>query len=352
MFGFLKEKLKKAISSITKKIEEKPVEEKAPEKEVQKEKIIRKKPEVQKEVEIEKEIPKKEKKKGFFEKLKEKVTTTSINEGEFEDIFYDLEIALLENNTAVEVIERIKQNLKEVLVNKPIERSKIKTIIQNTLKNTINSLFDIKQIDFIDLVKTKKPFTILFVGVNGSGKTSSIAKVAHLLKKKGLTSVLVAADTFRAGSIQQIEEWGNRLGIKVIKHDYGSDPTAVAFDGKKFGESHGINVVLIDTAGRQHSNVDLKEQMKKIVRVIKPDLKIFVGESIVGNDAIIQAQEFNDSIDLDGVILTKSDIDEKGGTALSISYVIKKPIIFLTYGQELSDIKEFDKNDITKNLGI
>lgn len=356
MFKFLKEKLKNAINSITKKVEKIPVEEKVeeviiekiPEKEVKKEKIIKKKPEVQKEV---KEIPKEEK-KGFFQRIREKVTTTSINENEFEDIFYELEIALLENNTAVEVIEKIKRDLKETLVNKPIERSKIKTIIQDTLKNTISKLFDIKQIDFLNLVKTKKPFTVLFVGVNGSGKTSSIAKVAQLLKRKGLTSVLVAADTFRAGSIQQIEEWGNRLGIKVIKQDYGSDPTAVAFDGKKYGESHGINVVLIDTAGRQHSNTDLKEQMKKIVRVIKPDLKIFVGESLVGNDAIIQAQEFNDSIDLDGIILTKSDIDEKGGTALSISYVIKKPIIFLTTGQELNDLEEFNKEKIIKNLGI
>ena len=352
MFGFLKEKLKKAISSITKKIEEKPVEEKAPEKEVQKEKIIRKKPEVQKEVEIEKEIPKKEEKKGFFEKLKEKVTTTSINEGEFEDIFYDLEIALLENNTAVEVIERIKQNLKEVLVNKPIERSKIKTIIQNTLKNTINSLFDIKQIDFIDLVKTKKPFTILFVGVNGSGKTSTISKIAYLLQKNGLSVVLGAGDSFRMAAIEQLEEWGRRLGVKVIKHEYGSDPTSICFDTVAYAKSHGIDVVLLDSAGRQHSNTDLMEEMKKINRVIKPDLKIFVGEALVGNDILLQAQEFDKAVGIDGLILTKSDVDEKGGAMISTEYVLHKPIYYLTCGQELKDLKEFKKEDILKNLGI
>lgn len=351
MFKFLKEKLKNAINSITRKIEEKPLEEKiiekVPEKQVKKEKIIKKKPEV-------KEIPKEEikEKKGFFQRIKERIQTTSINEKEFDDIFYDLELALLENNTAVEVIEKIKQDLRASLVEKPIERNKIKTIVQTSLENAIKDVLETEEKDFIKLVKSKKPFIILFVGVNGSGKTSTIAKIAYLLKKNNLTSVLVAADTFRAGSIQQLEEWSNKLDVKIIKHDYGSDPTAVAFDGKKYGEAHGINVVLIDTAGRQHSNVNLKEEMKKINRVIKPDLKIFVGESLVGNDAIIQAQEFNDAIEVDGIILTKSDVDEKGGTALSISYVTKKPILFLTTGQQLEDIEEFNKEKILKNLGI
>ncbi|MDD5650334.1 MAG: signal recognition particle-docking protein FtsY [Candidatus Nanoarchaeia archaeon] len=355
MFGFLKDKLKSAISSITKKIEKIPVEEKVeevtiekvPEKKVKKEKI-KEVSKVEKQV---KEEPVQEK-KGFFQRIKEKVQTTNINESEFEEIFYDLELALLENNTAVEVIEKIKSDLKEVLVNKPIERKKIKTIIQDTLRNTVEELFSIPNIDILKLAKTKKPLIILFVGVNGSGKTTTISKVAHFLKENKLSTILVAADTFRAGSIQQLDEWGSKLGLKVIKQDYGSDPTAVAFDGKKYAEAHNIDVVLIDTAGRQHSNVNLKEEMKKIVRVIKPDLKIFIGESIVGNDAIIQAEEFNNAIELDGIILTKTDIDEKGGAALSISHVIKKPIIFLTTGQEVKDIKEFNKEDIIKNLGI
>ena len=352
MFKFLKEKLKNVISSITKKIEEKPVEEKIVEKAAEEKVKKTIKVEVKKEKIREKPIEIKEEKRGFFQKIKEKVTTTSINESEFEDIFYDLELALLENNTAVEVIEKIKQDLKEVLVNKPIERSKIKTIVQASLENAVKGVLETEEKDFIKLVKSKKTFVILFVGVNGSGKTSTIAKIAHLLKKNNLTSVLVAADTFRAGSIQQLEEWSNKLDVKLIKHDYGSDPTAVAFDGKKYGEAHGINAVLIDTAGRHHSNINLKEEMKKINRVIKPDLKIFVGESLVGNDAIIQAQEFNDSIELDGIILTKSDVDEKGGTALSISYVTKKPILFLTKGQKLEDIEEFSKEKIVKRLGI
>ena len=353
MFKFLKEKLKSAISSITKKVENIPIEEKVQEV------IIEKTPEKKEKLakEKKKEIikaPEKEikEKKGFFEKIREKVQTTSINENDFEEIFYDLEVALLENNSAVEVIEKIKRDLKEVLVDKPIERKKIKTIIQDSLRNTIEDLFKVQGVDIIKLTKTKKPLTILFVGVNGSGKTSTIAKVANFLKKNNLTSVLVAADTFRAGSIQQLEEWGSRLNIKVIKQDYGSDPAAVAFDGKKYAEAHKIDVVLIDTAGRQHSNINLKEEMKKIVRVVKPDLKIFVGESIVGNDAITQSEEFDNAIELDGIILTKSDIDEKGGASLSISYVTKKPIIFLTTGQELKDIEYFDKEKIIKNLGI
>lgn len=352
MFKFLKEKLKNAISSITKKVENIPVKEEV--EEVVIEKIPEKKEKIKKvkEKPIEKEVIKEEKKKGFFERIRERVQTTSINEKEFEDIFYDLELALLENNTAVEVIEKIKGDLKEVLVEKPIERKKIKTIIQDSLRNTISNLFDIKQIDFLDLVKAKKPFIILFVGVNGSGKTSTISKIAHLLQKNGLSVVLGAGDSFRMAAIEQLEEWGRRLGVKVIKHEYGSDPTAICFDTVAYAKSHGIDVVLLDSAGRQHSNTDLMEEMKKINRVIKPDLKIFVGEALVGNDILLQAQEFNKAVGIDGLILTKSDVDEKGGAMISTEYVLRKPIYYLTYGQNLEDIEEFNKEKIIKNLGI
>lgn len=320
MFGFLKEKLKNAISKITKKVEEIPKEEtveeviieKAPEKKISREKPVKKIKEIQKEAP--KEIIKeevKEEKKGFFQRIKEKVQTTSIDDNEFEEIFYDLELALLENNTAVEVIEKIKSDLKNVLVNRPIERKKIKTIIQDTLKESILNLFDVEHINFLNLVKSKKPFTILFVGVNGSGKTTTISKIAYLLQKNGLNVVLGAGDSFRMAAIEQLEEWGRRLGVKVIKHEYGSDPTAICFDTVAYAKSHGIDVVLLDSAGRQHSNTDLMQEMSKINRVIKPDLKIFVGEALVGNDILLQAQEFDKAVGIDGLILTKSDVDEK-----------------------------------------
>ncbi|MBL7056474.1 signal recognition particle-docking protein FtsY, partial [Candidatus Woesearchaeota archaeon] len=186
----------------------------------------------------------------------------------------------------------------------------------------------------------------------GSGKTTSIAKVANMLKNNKFSCVLAASDTFRAASIEQLEYHGKQLGIKVIKHDYQSDPAAVAFDAIKHAKAKEIDVVLIDTAGRLHSNSNLIEEMKKIIRISKPDLKIFVGESITGNDCIEQAKAFNDAVGIDGIILTKADVDEKGGAAISVSYVTKSPIMYFGVGQEYIDLKEFDSNMVVEGLGL
>jgi fused signal recognition particle receptor len=294
----------------------------------------------------------KEEKKGFFKKLKERVTTKTISENKFEDLFYDLELALIENNVAFEVVEKIKEDLKSSLIDKPL-KGKIENIILGTLKNSLSEILSQDSFNLIEKIKSStKPFKIVFLGQNGTGKTTSIAKVSHLLEKNNLSSVLVAADTFRAASIQQLEEWGNKLNKKVIKHDYNADPAAVAFDGIKYAQSHKIDVVLIDTAGRQHSNLNLMNELEKIIRVIQPDLKIFIGESITGNDCIDQATNFNNSIEIDANILTKVDVDEKGGTPLSISYVTKKPILYLGTGQEPEDLEEFNKEKMLENLGI
>ncbi|MFC1698313.1 signal recognition particle-docking protein FtsY, partial [Nanoarchaeota archaeon] len=195
-----------------------------------------------------------------------------------------------------------------------------------------------------------KPFVICFVGVNGSGKTTSIAKFAHMLKENNFKSTIAASDTFRAAAIQQLEEHGKNLGIKVIKHDYGSDAAAVAFDAVKYAEAKELDVVLIDTAGRLHSNVNLMDEMKKIVRVAQPDFKIFVGESITGNDCVEQAKKFNEASELNGIILSKADIDEKGGAAISISYVTGKPILYLGVGQEYGDLEPFDKDKLLESI--
>ena len=263
-----------------------------------------------------------------------------------------MELALLENNVAVEVIDKIKDDLKESLIDKSIARSQIEKHIINSLKSSINDILGNEQIDILTKIKEKKPYVMCFVGINGSGKTTTIAKMAYLLKMKGLTCCLAAADTFRAAAIDQLAIHAERLGIKIIKHDYGADPAAVAFDAIKHAEAKNIDVVLIDTAGRIHSDVNLQDEMKKIIRIAKPDLKIFVGESITGNDCVEQAKQFNESIDLDGIILSKADIDEKGGAALSISYVTKKPIAYLGTGQEYGDLAKFDKEKIMANLGL
>ena len=198
----------------------------------------------------------------------------------------------------------------------------------------------------------EKPFVIAFFGINGSGKTTTIAKIANLLKEKNISCVLAASDTFRAASIEQLQIHADKLGVKLIKHDYGSDPAAVSFDAIKHAKAKNIDVVLIDTAGRLHSNINLMDELKKIVKVSKPNLKLFVGESIAGNDCIEQAKTFNEAVGIDGIILAKADIDEKGGAAISVSYITKKPIIYLGTGQEYKDLKEFDPNLIVEGLGL
>ena len=413
MFNFLKEKLQSAISKLSKKVDEeaKPVEEvvekpkeekkekpkkKKPEKREEKPKVVKKEEKIKKpEPEIEKEPkekkivaeekpevkeePEKEKlsiferikkpfikkeekpieekivteeKKGILDVFKEKITKKTLSEKQFNEIFWDLEVVLLENNVAVEVIERIKDDLKQNLVNKPIERGKIEETIESTLKNTIEELFDVEKINLLEKIKQKRPYILCFVGINGSGKTTTIAKIAHMLKKHNLKSVIAASDTFRAAAIQQLEVHANKLNIKMIKHDYGADAAAVAFDAIKYAEAHKIDAVLIDTAGRLHSNVNLMDEMKKLKRVAKPDLIVFVGESITGNDCVEQAKTFDEMLGIDGIILAKADVDEKGGAAISISYITKKPIMYLGTGQGYDDLIEFNPKIIVESLGL
>ncbi|MBW2983775.1 signal recognition particle-docking protein FtsY [Candidatus Woesearchaeota archaeon] len=385
MFKFLKDKLRSTISKISKKVKEEGKEEVVrvePKPEVKKEEIIleekpkkgevkvekveekeekieekRPKPKVEKLVEKKGEIKKEieeeaEEKKGFFGKIKEKVVTKKINEKQFEELFWNLEVALLENNVATEVIGKIKEDLKQELVEKPIRRSKIEKTIEQSLKKSIGDLFEAKPFNLLDKIKQKKPFVVCFVGINGSGKTTTIAKIAKMLLNNNKKVVLAAADTFRAAAIDQLQIHADKLGVKLIKHDYGSDPAAVAFDAIKHAESKNIDVVLIDTAGRMHANSNLMDEMSKIVRVAKPDLKIFVGESITGNDCVEQAKRFDEAVGIDAIILSKADVDEKGGAAVSVSYVTKKPIIYIGVGQEYKDLKEFDSEIVLQNLGL
>src|SRR3989344_6336134 len=349
MFGFLKNKLKEAISKFSKKAEEEAKVEPAIEEKEIREEIKVEEPKIEEVFEEIKEKPE----KGFFSKFTEKLTTKKIDDEKFEDLFSDLEMVLLENNVALEVISKIKDDLKMDLVNVPL-KGKIESLIKESLKRSLEEVLQETNFDLIKEIKNKsdKPYIIVFVGVNGSGKTTTVAKLAYLLKENNLKPLLVAADTFRAASIHQLEEHANNLKIKIIKHDYGSDPTAVAFDGVKYAKAHGLDVVLIDTAGRQHSNKNLIEEMKKITRVINPDLKVFVGESITGNDCVSQIKEFNDAISIDSIILSKVDIDERGGAAISISYVSGKPILYVGVGQGYNNLEKFDKDKILASIGI
>ncbi|MBS3071699.1 signal recognition particle-docking protein FtsY [Candidatus Pacearchaeota archaeon] len=316
------------------------------------------KEEIQEEKKIEtpkeelKEEFEKEEKLGFFARLKQKLTSRELKKEEFEEIFYELEITLLENNVALEVVDRIRDSLEKDLVGISVKKSEVDKTIINALKSSILKVL-IEPPDLLKQIKSSlEPYIILFFGINGSGKTTSIAKLAHYLKKNGISSVLCAADTFRAASIEQLETHASKLNIPIIKHSYGSDPAAVAFDAIKYAKKNKIKAVLIDTAGRMYTASNLLREMEKVVKVSKPNLKIFVGESITGNDAVDQAKTFNEEIGIDGIILSKADVDEKAGTILSVSSVTNKPIYFLGVGQELNDLVEFKKEYILKNLGL
>jgi len=307
--------------------------------------------EVQKEKTKEIEIEPSEK-KGFFSKFKEKFTTTKISEEEFEKYSEDLVMILLENNVALEVAEKIINDLKSEITNKEIQRKEIEKEIKNSLKKIMENIL-IDSPDLIKAIKEKdEPYVIIFCGINGTGKTTTIAKVATLLKKNGISSVLAAGDTFRAASIEQIKTHGEKTKSKVIAHDYGSDPAAVGFDAIQYAKKNNIKAVLIDTAGRMHTAKNLLKEMEKIVKVCKPDMKIFVGESTTGNDSVDQIKSFDEIVGIDGIILSKADIDEKGGTALSVGYTTKKPILFLGTGQNYEDLEIFDKKKFIEKLGL
>ncbi len=290
--------------------------------------------------------------KGILGKISESITKVSISSEKFDELFWDIELAMLENNVAVEVIEKIKDDLKAAIVDKKISRSNIQEQILSALRDSIESLFSVEGVDIIEKARQKKPYIVALIGVNGSGKTTSVAKIVNMLQKNRLRVVIGACDTFRAAAIQQLEEHANNLGVKVIKHDYGADPAAVAFDTVEHAKAKGIDVVLLDTAGRLHSNSNLMDELRKIVRVAKPDLKIFVGESIAGNDLVEQVKLFNADIGLDGIILSKADVDEKGGAAISVTYITKKPILYIGTGQNYEDLIVFSKDKVMEQIGL
>ncbi len=270
----------------------------------------------------------------------------TISEKDIDDILFELEMALLEGDVAMDVAEQIIKSVKEDLVGRKIKRrNDVADFTKDALKKAISNILDIEGKDVTLLVqearKTGEPLKIMFVGINGTGKTTTIAKISTYFIEKGYTPVIAAADTFRAGAIEQLTHHADKLGVKIIKHKKGADPAAVAFDAVAHAKAKGKELVLVDTAGRMQTNINLMDEMKKIKRVIKPDLIIYVGDALTGNDSVEQAQKFNDAVGIDGIILTKADADAKGGSALSIGYVIQKPILFLGTGQSYLDIIEF-----------
>jgi len=382
MFSKLKNKLNSWIRKVSEVKEEKPKEgeekkEKTFKKEKKKEKKsveehLKEKLEKEEHIESEKAFNKGiqkfepdaektlEKIEEFSKELKEKKSffkkvfsgKKMISSEDFAEYSEDLEMILLENNVALEVAEKIIYDLKEKIVGKDLDKKEIETLIKKSLKEILEEVL-VKPFDLVKEIEEKvSPYVILFCGINGAGKTTTIAKFASLLKNKKINSVFAAGDTFRAASIEQLKKHGENLSINVIHHDYGSDPAAVGYDAIQYAKKNKIKVVLIDTAGRMHTAKNLLREMEKIKRVCKPDRVIFLGESITGNDSVDQVKAFDEMIGLDGIILSKADIDEKGGTALSVGYITKKPILYLGTGQEYKDLEIFNKEKFIENLGL
>jgi fused signal recognition particle receptor len=283
---------------------------------------------------------------GILDRIKAAVFEQEfiIGESGLKDHLWELEMALLESDVALPVAEKIVESVKAELVG---SRRKIGSdtgkIVEEALKKSILKVISVETFDFDEFVKkASKPVSIVFVGVNGTGKTTTVAKMAERFKVQGYSVVIAAGDTFRAGAIEQIDRHAEALGIKIIKHQEGSDPAAIIYDAIQFAKAKHKDIVLADTAGRLHTNINLMDQLKKVCRVNNPSLIIFVDEAIAGNDAVERAKMFNNAVPFHGSVLTKADADSKGGAAISISYTTGKPILFLGVGQTYKDLVKFE----------
>lgn len=291
----------------------------------------------------------------MFEKLRQglkgivnRINSAGLTEKDLDPILWDLQLQLIGNDVSVEVAEKVCSELKERLLGEDAPRFGDKSkLIHDSLKASLESVMNGSgRVDLLKLVSEAKargePFVVMFVGINGTGKTTTIAKMSRLLMDKGFTVVLASADTYRAGAIEQLEEHGRRLGVRVIRHRYGSDAAAVGFDAVEHAKAQGVDVVLIDTAGRMQTNRNLMDELQKMKRVVHPDLTIMILDSLIGNDATEQAMTFNEQVGFDAAVLTKVDADAKGGSSLSVSYLTGKPVIYVGVGQGYHDLQPFD----------
>ena len=299
----------------------------------------------------------------MFEKLRKglsgvvnKIVTTELKAEKLRPILEDFNLNLIENDVAVPVADYICGEMEKRLEGVQVKRLEDrKEIVKTNLHQVLLEILTTKEeISLLENVERKRrmnePYSILFVGINGTGKTTSIAKVAKFFMKKGYSVVLACSDTYRAGSIEQLEEHAKRLGVRMIKHKYGADPAAVAYDTISHAKARGINVVLIDTAGRIQTDRNLMGELGKIKRVINPDVTILTVDALTGNDAVMQAEEFHKTVGIDGTILTKVDADVKGGAALSVTYVTHKPIVFIGTGQTYEDLQDFNPERFTQMI--
>ncbi len=294
-----------------------------------------------------------EEERGLRERAKLLATgKTVVDEGDLEAHLEELEFALLGSDVELEVAQEILDGVEENLVGETRRRlSSTGSLVRDALREALYDVISVGQFDFEQRVReSEKPAVLIFTGVNGVGKTTSIAKMARYFEERGLSTVLANGDTFRAGANEQLEQHADNLGKKIISHEQGSDPAAVIYDAVEYAKANGVDVVLGDTAGRLHTNEGLMDQLEKIDRVIDPDMTLFVDEAVAGQDAVNRAREFNDAAEIDGSILTKADADQQGGAAISVAYVTGKPILFLGTGQGYDDLERFEPDRIVDEL--
>ncbi|SEW24233.1 signal recognition particle-docking protein FtsY [Natrinema salifodinae] len=275
-----------------------------------------------------------------------------IEEEDLEDPLHELEMALLSSDVEMGVAEEILDNIRNELVGETRTfTTSTGEVVEEALRDAIYDVISVGQFDFNERIAIEdKPVTIVFTGVNGVGKTTSIAKLSRYFEEHGYSTVMANGDTYRAGANEQIQEHADALGTKCISHQQGGDPAAVLYDAVEYAEANDIDVVLGDTAGRLHTDEGLMDQLAKIDRVVDPDMTLFVDEAVAGQDAVNRAREFNEAAEVDGAILTKADADSNGGAAISIAHVTGKPILFLGVGQGYDDIERFDPDEMVDRL--
>jgi fused signal recognition particle receptor len=285
-----------------------------------------------------------------------RIAYRALQEEDMADLLADLRLKFVECDIAFDMAEEIVQGITEGLKGQKVPRigSGLERLVAETLKDTLLRSIAVKQVDLLDSISERstqsETTVIIFVGVNGSGKTTTIAKLAHLLKRRNFSVVLACSDTFRAGAIEQLQVHADKLGIRMVRRPYGSDPASVAYDALNHATSHGLNVVLIDTAGRMQTKKNLMDELEKIKRVVPPQFTIFVGDALAGNDVMDQARVFNDSIGFDAAVVTKFDADVKGGAALSIIFETKRPVIYVGTGQQYQDLQPFSPSSYVDSL--
>lgn len=295
-----------------------------------------------------------ETKQGLFSKITNVFKSeVELKKEEVEPALDDLQMSLLEADVSYDTAEHIVSHLKNDLIGRKIAPNQVSNYVNDSIKNAILEILNESKpkTPLLQIIQnSNKPFVVMFIGPNGAGKTTTIAKLSKLLTSQGLSCVISASDTFRAAAIQQSQHHGEKLGVKVIAHKYGADPAAVAFDAINHAKAHKVDVVLMDTAGRQDTNVNLLQEMEKVNRVIKPDLKIFIGESLAGHALIEQVKTFTDKVKIDGLILTKLDCDPKGGNTISIAHETKTPIYYLGLGQEYQDLAAYEPEKLIQKI--